>query len=234
MILWWEWLILVITCIFIIGLGWVYYGSPDIEKYLTKTPGLKHTSLENFLNEADNGDLILLAGTTRGERSCRWATGSIFSHVGFLFRETNPTAKKDVVYIWEADVGQGSKDGPRVMALKDKLDRYHGFKILGWKKLLGPRPSLGRILEVVPKYSDKTLDTQMWPWVLSNSSALSNWSKDTQKVFCSELVAATLQDLKILDTKVSPYGYSPQDFHENLQGLLPPYYYQETIFVRFS
>ncbi len=198
-----------------------YCKPPYIEK-----SDISSLSLDRFLDKVGNGDLLLLSGSTKGEKSCKWATGSVFSHVGFLFREVNPDGN-NIVYIWEADVGQGSRNGPRVMALEDKLARYHGHKVLGWRQLSGPRPSLKEILKLVPKYSKKTLDTEMWSWVLNG------FVKDDKKVFCSELTAMTLQDLKILDSKELPCGYSPQNFHEKLRGLKSQYNYSKTIFIRF-
>ena len=232
---WWEWLILILVLVIVGGLLWAYFGARDIEVHLSQNPNLPQATLKEFYDKADNGDLILLAGDTRGERSCKWATGSVFSHVGMLFRESHPDTKEDVLYIWEADIGQGSRKGPRVMFLKDKLQRYKGLKVFGWRQLIGPRPLTERILELVPRYSKMTLDSQMWPWILSSSLPLSRWSKNSKKVFCSELLTMTLQDLKMLDPKETPHRYSPQDFHQTeVLGLLPQWNYSKTTFVRFG
>jgi len=231
LISWWEWTILVVTIVVITGLLWAYFGAPNIENYFKNNSNLKKTSLKNFLEKADNGDIILMAGNTRGERACRWASSSIFSHCGMLFREKHPETKEDILYVWEADIGQGSKKGPRIMPVKDKLQRYRGFKILGWKPLDAlKRPGLDRILQIVKKHSKKSLDSQMWPWVWGKlgSLTLSRWSKDPQRVFCSELLAMTLQDLEMIPKNRSPYLYSPQDFHR----MLSPW--SSTVFVHFG
>jgi hypothetical protein len=47
-----------------------------------------------------------------------------------LFCEIHPISKKNVAYIWEADLGQKTKDGPRVIKLKDKLKLYRGYPYL--------------------------------------------------------------------------------------------------------
>lgn len=224
---WWEWLTLILTLILIIGLLWAYYGAPRIKAKCD-------ISFEDFLEQANNGDLIFLAGDSRGERACRWASGSAFSHSGLLFRENSPSGES-ILYVWEADIGQGSRTGPRVMVLKNKLERYKGFKILGWKRLEGPRPSTKKILEIVERHSTKSLDSQMWPWIFENLglSPLNRWVKDKQKVFCSELLGITLQDLKIMHPKVIPYSLSPRNFHENKVDLLPSYRYLDTSYVNF-
>ena len=148
--------IIFIIAIFIIIVIYIYIQktAPNIEKYISNHTELKWNN--DLIEKGDNGDIILLAGDTPGEKTCRWCTGSIFSHVGFLFREIHPETKEDILYITDCDIGQGTKEGSRVMVLSDKLKRYKGFKIGAIKKFQGPRPKINEIMMVTQR------ETRAW------------------------------------------------------------------------
>jgi len=198
-----------------------------------------HNNAENIFTHISNGDLIFFCGDTKGERTCRWCTGSMFSHVAMLFREINIDTHEDVVYVWEADVGQHSKRGPRVMKLADKLKKYHGFPYFMWRNLVvvdnSKRPTTENILRVVDEYKNYEFDDSMMSWWISNFPQLNNSAKNT--VFCSELIALTLKSKHINmmdDTHIAAW-YSPGTFtHTNIQGLYPGYTYSSAMFVDFG
>jgi hypothetical protein len=239
---WWEYLLLIIAVIYIYVLYDMYFNAPNIEKYIKGNQDISWTSYKEFLEKADNGDLILLSGDSKGERTCRWAANCVFSHVGMVFREKDVKTGESKLYIWEADVGQRSKPGPRIMVLDDKLSRYKGFKIMGWTPLMkGKRPSKESILKLVPKYHHKKIDNWMLVWLLPNYSIFNNTKKDRKTVFCGELVADSLQDLGILDRSIPAANYSPKDFHilpfkesdQKPKGLSKDFIYSQTIFIEF-
>lgn len=215
----------------------------DLETYiLCSNPPLKLLNLNfvpaqnskiskygSFMNAADNGDLVFFCGDSTGERSCRWVSGSMYSHVGLLFKEPCPKTNKDILYIWESDLGQKTKEGPRVMKFVDKLEKYHGQPYFAWRKLVcydKYKPTTEKILKVIDKYKNYKFDDKMLTWFFGGGGIFYNLLKDDKSFFCSELVAKTLQS-KILGILKRPDQgghlpayYSPESFvKENIAGL---------------
>lgn len=233
-----EWIVLLVMCIIIITYARVFWNAPCLEKYIQKhRKALNWTSYDDLMNNADNGDLIFMSGYSLGEKSVKWASNSIFSHCGLLFRETNPETNEDVLYIWEADLGQRSKDGPRVIKLEDKIKYYHGYPYFMWRKLdTLERPSTERIMKCVEKYGKYDFDDKMYSWIFSNIDFVYDIVKPTKKVFCSELVAMTLQDLNILKRDEKPASFSPGSFAEyyNKNNMIKGYNYTVRKFIDTS
>ena len=234
-----EWVILLIIIITILIYTWCQLRAPDLQAYVQKFgDDLNWVSNEEFFKEAENGDLVFASGNTRGEKTCRACTGSIYSHVGLLFREKHPETGEEVLYIWDSDLGQQTKEGPRVLELKNKLERYRGYPYLMWRKLKGPRPSTEAILRVVQDYAGHEFDNKILTWWTSEGvlSPFYRWAKSDDKVFCSELVALTLQHeaVGMLDSSKRAAWYSPASFtHESIAGLHPNYSYGTRQFVKF-
>ncbi len=285
----WEWIFLFLCILIILIYITIQCKAPNIEKYiLGKNP---FPDADNVFKYADNGDIILMSGDTRGDRICKWFSNTIFSHVGILFRENHPKTGENVLYIWDCDIGQRSREGPRVMRLDNKLKYYKGFKIAGWKKLItlnfpfrtdASRPRLERILKIVSEYtpmlpkpfndsskgieSDEIksngtesegidsegielehslnqrpvgnsdgieFDNKMMTWWVADFPVLYNIIKNTRTMFCSEMVASTLQDLNILKRDRPAAWYHPGDFHTGRLFLREGYSYGETMFFRF-
>ena len=231
------WVVLILCLTLLIFIIFVIKTSPDIEKY--KNVGLIIDPNDIF-SDAENGDLILMSGNTYGEKVCKWFSNSIFSHVGFLFRENHPETKEDILYIWDADIGQKARDGPRVMKFEDKLTIYKGFRIGAWKKLIvsenRKRPSLKDILKIIPRYSNKEFDDLMMTWFIPlYMNTIHSIVNDNSKVFCSELIASTLQDLNILKENRRPTSYCPEDFfRSNINtDLEKGYTYSDPKFFKF-
>lgn len=150
----------------------------------------------------DNGDIIFFSGSTSSEKTIKFYTGCPFSHVSLLFKED------DIIYVWEADMGQGYKSGPRVMKLEDKFSRWKGDRISALKKWLGKRPSTKEILEVIGRHVKKDMDPNMVSWMFPKFSHL---LREKNQVFCSELLAMSLIELGMIE-KCNPTEVSPSDF----------------------
>jgi hypothetical protein len=219
----WLWTIFLLIVGIVMMYIYIQHSAPNLEKRWNIIPSNKKTTLSKFLEQADNGDIILMSGDTRGERTCRWCAGTVFSHVGFLFREIHPETKEDILYIWDCDIGQKSKDGVRIMPLKEKLDRYKGFKICGWRRFVGERPDTKKIVDLIGNYLNLDFDSKIVTWWVSRKTpdggGLYRLFKDQTKVFCSELLAMTLQDLNILHPTRIAASYSPADFEKDIPSL---------------
>jgi hypothetical protein len=235
-----EWTIFIIALLLIFFYFYMLASAPKIETYVEKNESsLNWLSYNDILTEVENGDLILLAGDTRGEKLCRWFPGSIFSHVGLLFREKHKETGEDRVYIWDCDLGQGYKDGIRLALLDNKIRRYKGFRIGALKKLKvkagKERPTAQDILRLYEKYENLDFDHLIATWFLADYPKLYNLAKDPQKVFCGEMVAEALQGLGIVQKDRVPAWYVPGDFHrpEGRLHLEEGYEYGTTYFFRF-
>lgn len=259
-----EWVVLIVlvsSCILYII---IQTRAPNLEKYIKSNSSILRcsyltTSLtikqagtpdSSFIEEVGNGDLIFFCGDTPGERTCRWCTGSMFSHVGMLFKEYDTESENDVIYIWESDLGQKTKDGPRVIRLIDKLKKYHGQSYFMWRKLKGKaeRPSTKNIMEVVAKYKNYEFDDKMLSWWVTNPLLffLHDMVKDEKKIFCSELIALTMMSghISMLEggkkesSPSPPYlatSYSPNDFTQPIiRGMRSDFSYGPQNFVDFS
>jgi hypothetical protein len=157
----------------------------------------------------------------------------MFSHVGFLFRENHPESGEDIVYILDCDVGQGTHEGVRVMRLIDKLHRYKGYRVAAIKKLIGPRPTLQSILDLILRYQKIEFDHRIATWWFSNISFLYRAVKNPKTMFCSEFVSQIYQDLNILRKSKMAASYHPGDFHRGRLELISGYSLGATDFFRF-
>lgn len=197
----------IVFLFFIIAFGifiaYLAYRKPKVNSWSSKS---------DLFEKADNGDLVFFSGTTLPERAIKVYSGSPFTHVGMIFRDLDEVGR-EIPFIWEADIGQGQKNGPRVIKLEDKLDRWKGLKIVGWRRFLNKnRPTKEAILNVVSNYLDYDMDTEMYSWAVSNFPSLVEKAHQPNKVFCSELIAMTLHHLKIIEHTKSPVSYSPSTF----------------------
>jgi len=210
-------------------------NAPSLIKYIDNNKKiLNWVDIERVFNNAGNGDLIFLSGNTKGEKTCKWCTNSIYSHVGILFREIHEKTGENILYIWDSDLGQKTKDGPRVMKLADKLKLYKGDRYLAWRKLSN-KPTTKDILKVINKYSNLKFDDNMVSWFFGNKqNTIYDIVKDRNTVFCSELTAMTLQYLDILDKSKNAIWYSPGEFAKyNVEGLKSKYSYSAKYFSKF-
>ena len=208
------------------------YNSPNLEKYVTKH-GVTQ-KLQYVFDNAENGDIILMSGDTRGERLCKFCSRSIFSHIGVLFWEEDPATKEKILYILDCDLGQQTKSGVRVMSLENKLDRYKGNRIGGLMKLQGKRPTRDEIVGLLSKYAQKDFDNHMITWIVSDIPPLYYFFQNPKKMFCSEFVASVYQDMNIIKKDNVPFSYSPGNFYRNEINFNNGYSLSDCIFFEFE
>lgn len=209
-----DWILLVVSLLLLcigVTLLYLYVFPPCVEGYVfsNTTP---RVSVSDVLSQVKTGDLILLSGTSRGERLIRAVTRSPYSHVAMVVVENGTP------YLWESDVGQRVKDGVRVIELREKLSLYKGEKIGLWLKFKDEtkRPSRESIVALLNKYLDMKIPKCMEYYLFSSSpsSYFYKESKEEDAMYCSELVAQTLQDLEVLDKNHVAGWYAPKTFLE--------------------
>ncbi len=185
--------------------------------------GKEIVSLEYFLQNARTGDLLFLSGKTHGENIIKWYTECPFSHIGLLISTDNQ------IYIWESDIGQQSKDGCRIINLENKLEKWKGYKIAAWKRLISDTSEEideKDLLTTINKHIDKTIDS-------SCLSYFFNTCKKEKEVFCSELIALSLQDLNIISGKRNACTFSPETFLNNKISYNNGFSYSNTKYFYF-
>ncbi len=190
----------------------IRYKSKSLTEYVTKT-GIPLVTLSDILDTLQNGDLVFLSGTSSGEKSCKWFSGSHFSHVGIILVEYDEPKAEYVRYILECDVGQQTKDGVRIMLLQKKIQNYKGEKY-GAIRRITTNPKTQDMLLFLEKYKNYDLDHDMICWMFSGCRVLHNLVKPKRKLFCSELVATCLMDLGLMKRTKLPAWYSPATFEK--------------------
>jgi len=194
----------------------VTYCTPSVETFFDVSA--PYISVESVVRQANTGDVVLLGGDTIGERGIRWITGCPFSHVAMVIRE------RGEVYLWEADLGQKTRDGPRVIRLIDKLALYSGFRVGGWKQLRNDqRPSEQDVLRCVEKMKTLEFDNVMLTWFVTYVYPLYALFKSPRTVFCTELIIMTMQYLNMMSRDKIPAAFSPADFfHSRFEVVFRP------------
>lgn len=194
-----------------VGLLVLYFtvAPPCVEGYIFSNTTPRVTSSE-MLSNAKTGDLILLSGSTSSEKLIRAITRSPYSHVSMVVIENN------TAYLWESDIGQHIKSGVRVIPLAEKLALYKGEKTGLWLKFKDEsrRPRREDIIPLLNKYIDTKMPKNMDYYLFSSSpdGYFYKESKEDDAMYCSELVAQSLQDLKLLNTEHVPGWYAPKTF----------------------
>jgi hypothetical protein len=249
----WQWTVFIFAIIILIIFGLCNFQYPNIENYISNNRNnLTFIEINDAINEIENGDIILLTGDTFGEKTCKWYTNDIFSHVGILFRERNPETQEDIIYILESDIGQCSREGVRIISLKDKLNKYKGVKIGGIKKLViesegdplcmvefpttfkQKRPEYDDIINLIDTYISMNFDKKIITWWVSEYPKLYNLFKNPNTIFCSELISSIYQNLNIIKKDKLPAFYSPGDFHKGTINFNEGYFLGETKFFNFT
>lgn len=234
----WEWMVLILALIILFLYICSQTRAPNLERYVSKNrDNLTWITVNDVLRDANNGDVVLLSGDTHGERTCRWCTNSIFSHVGVLFWEMHPVTMENILYVFDCDLGQKTKEGVRVMPLRDKLHRYKGMRIGALKKMIvhspATRPTRDDFVNLLPKYTPIVFDNVIATWWVADWMWLYKMVKNPKTMFCGELVASVFQDLNILKKDRVPAWYIPGDFHRNRLWLEEGYSFGETMFFEF-
>lgn len=180
---------------------------PKIDTLLSR---FEFKSAKYILDTVDTFDLLFLSGRLEGENVIKVLTGSYYSHVSLLIREA------DIPYVWEADLGSGYRTGPRIMRLEDKLSRWKGDRYGMVRRYFSTsqRPQLSDLINIVKDCTKLSMNTDMMSWLFSSmpDSYFYKYFTRTDSVFCSELVADTLQKLGMMVKVRPPSYYSPQDF----------------------
>ncbi|ADB04178.1 peptidoglycan peptidase [Cannes 8 virus] len=151
------------------------------------------------------GDVLLLSGKTFPERIICFLTSCEFSHCAMVVK------KDGKVWLWEADIGQGKKKGPRLIEFGQKLQRYKGYRTAAIVRINEELP-VSDFLKAAEKHFERPMDDVMFSYFFGRN-------KKDDSVFCSELVASTLRDSGRIKSGETCKGISPSLFLKGFGGI---------------
>lgn len=202
-----EVFLLIVSCMILFIVLWIYFMSPSTERFKRLT-----SPVDDMLKNGKTLDLVFFSGNTPGERFCKWLMDSPFSHVGLLVRLDGE------LYIWDSDLGQRLKDGPRFGKLNDKLERYKGSKVIGWLPYEGPSVKEEDVMNIIMKHINSGFNYGMISWALCRLFPTYKHPKDM--LFCGELVTITLQELGLVDKNLNHSLFDPGHYFNKQVPLL--------------
>lgn len=144
------------------------------------------------------GDLLFFRGLSWIEKTIQAYTRCRYNHVSMVVEELGR------YFLWEADVGEGYRKGPRMIPLELKLQRWRGTSEIAYRPIK-KELVLDSLLKVANRKVSGEFDKSMMKWLTDW------WPREGEKYFCSELVVATLQALGLLGTQRRASSYSPKD-----------------------
>lgn len=192
---------LIIVIIYIL----IYF---DILNNLKNLKNIRIIDFENFKKKLKTGDLLFFSENHFNHNAIKFYTNSYFSHVAIIVKgTTEEEIKENKIFLIEADTGGEYKSGTRILPLEKKIKEN---KIVGLLSIKNFKIDENQILEIFDKYQNLKMDKSMISWIVSGIPFLHQKFKEQNNIFCSELIAKILIDLKILDSDKLPTYYSPQ------------------------
>ena len=205
-------IILICISIFIVIIYFLIYF--DILNNLKKNKNIKKIIFEDFKKKLKTGDLLFFSENHFNHNAIKFYTNSYFSHVAIIVKgTTEEEISQNKIFLIEADTGGEYKSGTRILPLEKKINSE---KIIGFLSIKNLEIDGNLILEIFDKYHNLKMDNSMISWIVSGIPFLHSKIKDPEKIFCSELIAKILIDLKILNSDKLPTYYSPQKLIDTL------------------
>lgn len=180
---------------------------------------------DDFLAQADTGDVVLFAGGSAESVAVEWGTLGPFSHAAMVV--IGPDGGK---YLWQAaglEVGVDKiklkkHTGAQVTDLTEavKLISVHYGEPATWRQLVWDRPPHldAQIWGVMAGLDGRRFPTA---WQLFEDYEEGSWlgiDLTDGPMFCSELVAYTFQQIGLMKPHPPANAYSPTAFSEEAVG----------------
>lgn len=164
---------------------------------------LPSTTRKKCIDKAQTGDIVVVSYTSKRGKIVRVFTGSLWIHVGLIVR-----TRAGKVYVLEAARYSRSEHGILAKPIEEWLDFNEG-NFIAWRPYKGKGidpTSLRGLLEETSK-ADVNLFVVDWLKTMYKTSYVPHKTRD--KYYCSEFVAHSLQELKVLSRVNDPSGYKP-------------------------
>ena len=185
--------------LFIVIVTWRYNSCNDDE--------FVESTVDKCIAEAQTGDIVGVAYSSKRARLVRVFTGSMWIHLGIVVR-----TYKGEAWVVEAARYNPTTKGILSSPLKEWLEHNEGHSI-AWRRHVGSSIRSSRVRRVLQRtqYADINLYVVDWlktmyktPYSSANGDVVSR-----DKYYCSEFVALMLQELGIMDKVHDPSGYKP-------------------------
>ncbi|WP_448549048.1 hypothetical protein [Thalassotalea fusca] len=196
-----------------------------------KTP---HIELNDLIEQAETGDLILFAGSQPYSLRIRRFTQSRYSHVAIVIKEPefndgNPcvwqaTSSEHAGVLRQNKVQMGIQLNNLKSALADYSNKDDGA-VISYRKAMHTDTSRAIMRDNWPEVRKLILANDGKPYTndmdgLYVMGLMEIDNPNKEDYFCAGLVAQTLMDMALLETTIVQYQYAPRDFSE-LQNALP-------------
>lgn len=172
----------------------------------------------NIREELNTGDVVLFAGKGFVSGIVKFFSRSKWSHVGIIVKSND----LNMVLIWESTGLSKVKDmdtgklvlGVQTVTLSDRLDEYKGE---AWVRQYDGRVTKKMIAALAEfRRESKGKPYEKNYWQLAKSLLDFSWlrpnKKDVSSLFCSELVAESLQRMGLVATDLPSNEFTPRDF----------------------
>jgi len=209
-IVWWETFLVVIIPLIIIALFCLYriYISNPLQTDLVreKTPD----EVENIL---ETGDLVFIRYSSKHGKIVKIVTDSHWTHTGLVYRRNGECYIIEVADYTGHD--HPEHNGLCIIPFDDWVE-LNDERICGYRKYTGrkSREKLEKQLAILlEKYKDIKLTMALYDWSAILFNRVYDNSRD-DKYFCSEFIAALLQELRILNRNYHCSSFSPKKLED--------------------
>lgn len=179
---------------------------------------------DDIRSQLKTGDILLFSGKGGISEGIKFFTVSKWSHVGMVYRFSDPNDPKGSVFCWEsttlsnladADTGKLTKGVQRV-ELSERLERCFaaGYEI-SVRSLSSPlSDNMIRVLnDFRHEVSGRPYEKDKIELMKSAYDGIFGGNKeDLSSLFCSELVAEAYQRMGLLTEKLPSNEYTPKNF----------------------
>ena len=190
---------------------------------------------ESIRSNIKTGDLILFSGNFTSSKVIKFFSKSKWTHIGIVIKFTEPF---NYVALWESDAAIG---GVQLTNLFARVKKYQGESaIRHLEDVQLTQNNLEDLKLLREQLKLRPYQTNKWEMLRACWDFGFYFGREQKRnldsLFCSELVAETLQRLEILDPTISSNEFTPGDFStENqnlpmLKGKYGPEIYLETGF----
>lgn len=225
-------LFLVAIFVLLFSFRWVFLTltTCPFEAALT-IPFERKSLLKEVIPLLRTGDILLFSNPRFAQRSLRAVIGSDFDHSALVVREG------ERISLWESDIGQGWKEGPRLIPLEKKMDRYRSYPFFLWIPYRGKKIDKSLLTKHFVEYAGKELQgtRSLFRHLLSKYVPLLSRLVATQKegVFCSELTYQALMDVGVAKKDLSA-KFTPEDLKRTEEWCVEKGSYGETKLVYYD
>lgn len=167
----------------------IKYSHPELELIDTMKPPI---SVKSMKGRFRTGDLLFMPCADSSHDVIKALSNTSLSHCGMVIVPPEDRYGKMEPLLWECDVGQRYRDGPRVVPLMEKLEHYD----LGKQQLMVFLPIRNEIefdplIEYILKaMKDLEFDHSLISYILP-------FLFPSNKVYCSTLLARTLNTMGV-------------------------------------